>query len=238
MVYNYNTNLKKDISKLLMAAIALVFAMTLVVGLTSNTNAVKPVATPVSGPVTVTVDTEVNAGIKYGDGIDDGEWVTAERLGIQIGLRATDRYDGLLDVTGTRGNRVGVYEVTTGEDRGGAEWNYEWSVDLSGGEHNAAGRTLDDYDLVLRQDFTEQSLYENVFPGFGLGYAPVLLPMPQICANVTSVATLCQQSWNPVFGNTDFDVDAEGTYNLKLILTPSTFNGPPLAVSIQVVVSD
>jgi len=45
---------------------------------------------------------------------------------------------------------------------------------------------------------------------------------------------ICQQSWNPTFGNTDFDPTAEGTYNLRLLLTPATFSGPSLAVQIQV----
>lgn len=49
---------------------------------------------------------------------------------------------------------------------------------------------------------------------------------------------LCQQSWNPGFGNDDFNPDEDNTYNLRLLLTPETFDGPPLAVAIQVDIAD
>lgn len=180
-----------------------------------------------------TLDTEVSAGINYGSGIPNGNWVTAEIQGIELGLRATDRKDGMLPtVTGTNGNRVGVYEAATGfdaPDENRAEWNFEWSVDLSGATGHAEGRTIEDYSLVLEQDYTEQSLFGV------LGSDPVQLPMPDTCDAVSD--TLCQQSWNPIFGNSDFDMSAVNTYNLRLLLTPETFEGPPLAVKIQVNVS-
>ena len=181
----------------------------------------------------VTLDTEViNDGdeMLYGDGIPTGQWVTAEVQGIVLGLRATDRKDGLLGVTGTNGNRVGVYEAATGfdePDENRAEWNYEWSVDLRNAKGNARGTTLSDYSLVLEQDFTEQSLFG------ALGSDPVQLPMiALVCDEFTDF--VCQQSWNPVFGNTDFNMDDEATYNLRLVLTRETFKGLPLAVRIQV----
>jgi hypothetical protein len=181
-----------------------------------------------------TLDTTVVADgdeMFYGDGIANGEWITATKQGVEIGMRATNRYDGLLDVTGTNGNRVGVYEASTGEDRGGAEWNYEFSVDLSGATGKAAGTSLEDYTLVLEQNFTAESLYGV------LGTNPVSLPMvPGVCDldALSFSSTLCQQSWNPSFGNDDFDPEAPGTYDFRLVLEPATFNGPPIAVAIQV----
>ena len=50
--------------------------------------------------------------------------------------------------------------------------------------------------------------------------------------------TLRQQSWNPGFGNGDFDPDEERTYTLRLVLAPKTFHGPTMAVVIQVNVSN
>lgn len=192
-----------------------------------------------------TLDTTVAADdpdeMNYGDGIPNGEWITAETQGIELGLRATDRTDGLLDVTGTNGNRVGVYEASTGFDTGTtdrAEWNYEWSVDLSGATGNAEDKVLSDYRLALEQDFTEESLFGV------LGSDPVTLvgtvdgEFFAGCSDAVQTETLCQQSWNPVFGNGDFDPNAAETYNLRLVLTPETFNGPPLAVAIQVNVTD
>lgn len=186
----------------------------------------------------VTLDTSVygdSAGdMNYGDGIPNGEWVTAEVQGVEIGLRATDRTDGVLDVTGLNGDRVGVYEASTGFDgttTDRAEWNYEWSVDLRNATGNAEGKTLDDYGLSLYQDYTGQSLFGV------LGSDPVSLPMPESCDFLEN-GQVCQQSWNPTFGNDDFDPNAEGVYTLRLVLTPDTFSGPSLAVSIHVTVLD
>jgi hypothetical protein len=174
----------------------------------------------------VTLDTEV--GWTIGSGQFDGEFITAEKQGIVIGLRAQERFVGTLDVSGTKGNRVGVYHADTGSTGGdnNGTWNYDWSVDLSG----AKGTTLSDYSLTLEQDFTSESLFGI------LGSDPVVLPMPDVCDSPT--ATLCQQSWNAGFGNGDYDPFAEGTYTLRLVLTPETFNGPSIAVVIKVVASD
>lgn len=183
----------------------------------------------------VTLDTEVSEW-NVGSGQFNGEFITAEGQGVVIGLRAQARFEGLLGVTGAQGNRVAVYEASTGGDNN-ATWNYDFHVDLSNARGNARGKTLSDYQLALEQDFTEESLFGV------LGSDPVLLPMDEEPAGVCSADTfdlnnLCQQSWNPGFGNDDFDPDAEGTYTLRLVLTPETFNGQPLAVVIQVNVSD
>lgn len=180
-----------------------------------------------------TLDTTVTADqadeMNYGDGIPNGEWVTTEIQGVVIGLRATDRTDGLLEVTGINGNRVGVYEAATGRDgttTNRAEWNYEWSVDLQNAVGNAAGKTISDYSLALEQDFVPVA---GTFE----------LPMPDVCDAVSP--TLCQQSWNPSFFGAEsagYDVNAEATYNLRLVLTPKTFNGPSSAVAIQVNVTE
>lgn len=174
-----------------------------------------------------TLDTTVDWQV--GSGQFDGEFVTAEIQGVVIGLRAQERFVGLLGVTGTNGNRVGVYEAATGISSGinNGTWNYDWSVDLSGATGSAEGKTIEDYSLTLEQDFTEQSLFG------ALGSDPVQLPMPAVCDVVVS-DTLCQQSWNPGFGNTDYNPEVEGTYNLRLVLTPATFSGPSVAVAIQV----
>lgn len=168
--------------------------------------------------------------MNYGDGIPNGEWITTEVQGVILGLRATDRFDGVLNVTGTKGDRVGVYEATTGFDgltTDRAEWNYEWSVDLSGAKSlSARGKTIADYSLTLEQDFVPL-------------YGTFNLLMPDVCGAVSS--TLCQESWNPMFfgaASNGYNVDAEATYNLRLVLTPTTFNGPVLAVAIQVNVTD
>lgn len=191
-------------------------------------------STPVSGPGKVTVGTDVSEW-NVGDGQPNGEFVTAERQGIQIGLRAQERFEGPLEVTPTSGNKVGVYQATTGDTgSNNATWNYDWHVDLSDARGVAEGKTLDDYRLELEQDFTDQSLFGV------LGAHPVQLPLGEegvdgVCSAATfDAASLCQQSWNPGFGNDDFNPNTSATYHLRLVLTPETFKGQPLAVAIEV----
>lgn len=154
-----------------------------------------------------------------GSGQINGEFTIAERDGIQIALRATDRTDGLLDVT-LKGNK-GHYLASTGFDdppaNTRAEWNFDWHVDLRGTD-----TTLGGYDLTLTQTFTP------ILFGF---VGPVDLTFDGTFAADNTV--LFQESWNPVFGNVIFDPEAEGTYNLKLTLKPKR-GGKPLSVQIQV----
>lgn len=196
----------------------------------------------------VTLDTDVSEW-NVGSGQPNGQFITAEGQGVEIGLRAQERFEGLLGVTGDRGGRVAVYEAPAGPsprspgDNNGT-WNYDFHVDLSDARGRHAGKTLSDYRLVLEQDFTEQSLFES------LGSDPVELPMVEgVCVSSTfDPDDLCQQSWNPGFGNSPdreesgegaaYDPDEERDYHLRLVLTPETFNAQPLAVEIRVEVSD
>ena len=64
----------------------------------------------------------------------------------------------------------------------------------------------------------------------------MVVPAPDeegVCFDGFETDFVCQQSWNPLFA-TDFDITAETTYNLRLVLTRETFKGLPLAVRIQV----
>ena len=140
---------------------------------------------------------------------------------------AQERFVGPLNATPNKNGKVGIYEASIGfsDDLGRATWNYDWHVDLRNAQGVAAGKTLADYDLTLETDmFTSQFGFpvpiDLTFGGF-------------IPGNVV----LYQASLNPVFGATGFAPSVVGTYNLRLVLTPKTFNGPPLAVSIQVNVS-
>lgn len=196
----------------------------------------------------VTLDTDVSEW-NVGSGQPNGQFITAEGQGVQIGLRAQERFEGLLGVTGDRGDRVAVYEAPAGPsprspgDNNGT-WNYDFHVDLSDARGRHAGKTLSDYRLVLEQDFTGQSLFGS------LGSDPVELPMVEgVCVSSTfDPDNLCQQSWNPGFGNSPareedgegaaYDPNEERDYHLRLVLTPETFNAQPLAVAIRVEVRD
>lgn len=193
-----------------------------------------------SGPGRVTVGTDVSewsSGTLPGDGLIpiggsgqvNGEFVVAERNGIQVGLRAQERQEGVLEATDV--GRVGRYEATAGSDAGLATWNYDWHVDLRDARGVAAGTTLADYTLTLETDHMGEDGRLFGFP------VPTDLTFGE--AAPFEEAVLYQQSWNPEHGDVadgvdDFEPAAEGTYHLRLVLTPATFNGPELAVAIEV----
>lgn len=213
--------------------ITLTLATLLALGLMAGPAATKPPSGP--GHVTVGADASVwdssveqddDAGIfpVGGSGQINGEFVLAERYGIQIGLRAQERFEGPLEATPAEGNKVGVYEANTGFSSGTrGTWNFDWHVDLRTAEGVAAGTTLADYDLALEYDFADDI--------FGLGN-------PADLAFVGDNAVLFQGSWNPDFGNDQYDPTVARTYELRLVLTPESFNGPPLAAKIRVDVTD
>lgn len=157
-----------------------------------------------------------------GSGQINGEFTVAERNGIQIGMRIQQRFQGTYEASG---NRIGTYESETGFSSGTrAVWNYDWHVDLRGAEGRLADKTLGDYHLIL-----ETNIAENLFGAD----VPLDLTFGSLGNGV-----LYQGSWNPDFGNSTFDVTIEGTYYFRLLLTPKTFNGAPLAVVVEVNVTD
>ncbi len=157
-----------------------------------------------------------------GDGQVNGEFTIAERDDIQIALRAQQRFEGTLEVSG---KKVGVYEAETGQtgpvSDNLATWNYDWHVDLRG-----TGTTLADYDLTLHVTNVANEIFGSKSP-IDLTFG----------SSVYDDVVLYQQSWNPGFGNDTFDPNEEGTYNLRLRLSPKA-GGPPLSVKIQVIVTD
>lgn len=188
------------------------------------------------GPGRMTIDTPASewssdtaadpgAGIYPvgGSGQLNGEFVTAERNGIQLGLRATDRTDGLLDVSG---KKVGEYTAATGFDgstTNRAEWNYDVHLDLRDARGVARGTTLADYTLTMTHDIAADM--DNPFD--------LTFGVPQL-----DNAVLLQHSFNPMFFNSTFDPTVEDTYRLSVTLTPVTFHGPPLTATILVHVED
>ena len=162
-----------------------------------------------------------------GAGQVNGEFTIAERNGIQIGLRAQDRFTGTLMAAPNNNNKVGIYEAMAGFSTGvNATWNYDWHLDLRYAHGVAAGKTLGDYDLKLETDITGPTLF--TFP----------LPLDLTFGGFVPAETILYQgSQNPKFGNdplNPFDAEATGTYTFTLVLTPKSFKGPPLKVSIQV----
>ena len=166
-----------------------------------------------------------------GAGQINGEFTTASRNGIEIGLRAQERYLGPnYPAIPNSNNRVGIYEVPTGtsDGLGRAVWNYDWHIDLRNAFGVASGKTLGDYDVELNTDFAK-----TIFT------KPVPLDLTFDGALAPSDTVLYQGSFNAEFGDEDneFDADAPGTYTFTLTLTPKTFKGAPLQVTIVINVS-
>jgi hypothetical protein len=159
-----------------------------------------------------------------GGGQVNGDFTIAERNGIQIGLRAQKRFVGTLMAVPNNNNKIGVYEAMAGFSTSTrASWNYDWHVDLRNAHGVAAGTTLADYSVTLETDIATTTLFGLPLPldlTFG-GFVP-------------GNTILYQSSQNPDFGNTEFDAGVPGAYAFTLVLTPTSFNGPPISVSIQV----
>lgn len=78
-----------------------------------------------------------------GAGQVNGQFVTGERYGVQVGIRAQERLFGpTLPVT--RAKQVGVYVAATGYSSPAplASWNYDLHIDLRNAQGVAAGKTL------------------------------------------------------------------------------------------------
>jgi hypothetical protein len=199
---------------------------------------------PVSGPGNVSVGVDASTWTSDlpqapdeglfpvgGSGQLNGEFTTAERYGIQIGLRAQERFAGPLEVTSSQNGKMGIYRSETGFSSGTrATWNYDWHVDLRNAQGVAAGTTLADYDLTLETNMFSSLFGSTVPADLTFGFSDPTFVAPN--------AVLFQNSFNPDFGNDEFDPQLEDTYHLSLVLTPESFNGPPLKVTIQVVVTD
>ena len=223
--------MKKNVHVIVAVMIGIAVVSVAMMGSIKSAHAAKPASGP--GHVLIGLDASTwDSGVPAGPGLIpiggagqlNGEFAIAERYGIQIGLRAQERFVGpSFMAVPNNGNKVGVYESAAGFGVGTrATWNYDWHVDLRDAFGVAEGTTLADYDLTLETDmFT--SLFTFLVPAdltFG-GFIP-------------DDTVLYQSSQNPDFGNTDFDASVADTYNIRLVLTPTSFKGPPLKVSIQV----
>lgn len=164
-----------------------------------------------------------------GAGQVNGQFVTGERYGVQIGIRAQDRFVGPVPVVKVK--QTGVFAVTAGAASGSATWNYDLHVDLRGAHGVAAGKTLGDYTLTLDTD-ARPDFFGCAMPcDLGAFLAPLL-------GGSSDNLVLFQTSQNPAFGNTaagvPFDPVAIDTYSFTLTLTPKTFNGPPISARMRV----
>ncbi len=169
-----------------------------------------------------------------GSGQVNGNFVTAERNGIQIGIRATERFVGNLPPV-VVDNKIGFYSALTGTSGlstlGRAKWNDDLHIDLRGAFGVAKNTTLTDYDLVLETNISPTNII------FGLPVPLDIKLFATLANGGNDSVALYQTSLNPKFGNPAFNALVPGVYTFRLVLTPKTFNGPPLAAEMSVVVT-
>ena len=159
-----------------------------------------------------------------GSGQINGEFVRARFFGIEIAIRAQERFIG--PIVPRRSRRVGVYDADVGEsDPGRATWNYDWHVDLRNARGPFRNVTLDDYDLFLVTNIVgrNDTLFELPVP-LNLKFDDDAFPPGVV---------LYQGSLNPNFGNDIFDQFAARNYRFTLVLRPKG-EGQPISVSMRV----
>lgn len=161
-----------------------------------------------------------------GSGQVNGGFVTGERYGVQVAIRAQERFAGPI-LPLSRSKQTGVYQASTGfSTAANATWNYDLHIDLRNAHGVAAGKTLGDYTLVLDSDISTSF--------FGCAFPCDL----SVFAFYSPTIELFQTSQNPRFGNPSFDATAEDSYFFTLTLTPKTFNGPAITARMRVDVSN
>ncbi|MDA7978683.1 MAG: hypothetical protein MPJ50_07930 [Pirellulales bacterium] len=170
--------------------------------------------------------TDVENGILPigGSGQINGEFVRARFSGIEIAIRAQERFFG--PIVPRRSRDVGVYRADVGESEPGlATWNYDWHVDLRNARGPFRDVTLDDYDLFLVTNIVGRD--DTLF---GL---PMPLNLKFDDDSFPPGVVLYQGSFNPNFGNSIFDQFEARNYRFTLVLQPKG-EGQPISVSMRV----
>lgn len=162
-----------------------------------------------------------------GSGQVNGQFVTGERYGVQVGIRAQERFVGPT-MPVTRAKQVGVYQATTGvsDGLGRAKWNYDLHVDLRNAQGIAAGKTLGDYSLVLDSDIGLTLTTPVSTCAFPCDLSALFF--------LPATVEIFQASLNPVFFSTGFNPMAQDSYSFTFTLTPKTFNGPSITARMRV----
>lgn len=125
------------------------------------------VAAPSSGNAVTQFDQNITPDVIFGSGNANGGFTTNRTNGIELGLRAKQRFPA---ANIFNSNGAGTYSHAAGVPSPGfsfapdspstALWNFEWSVNVDFSGDNA-GQTLDDFTFRIGIDFD---------PGFGTNF--------------------------------------------------------------------
>ncbi|MEM1413106.1 MAG: hypothetical protein AAGH19_12190 [Pseudomonadota bacterium] len=157
-----------------------------------------------------------------GSGQVNGDFRLCDTPGVQLGLRASERFQGT--ITPEAGS--GLYRVAPGSD-----WNVDWHIDFVNpfpNGTNVAPLNLGETSTIIQLDCD---------PLVGEVNGPALDSGAAAPANTI----LAQSSQNPSFGffcGDTFDFDADGSYEFSLTVTDTASQRVVSAVDITVQVGD
>lgn len=201
---------------------------------------------PAQAVVTTNNSANVTSDILFGDGNGNGSFkvVQDDTLGIELGLRAKQRFPVPAGVYNNNGDGTFSFDAGTfvsgGTDR--AFWSYEWSVNT---DYNGAGGVLSDYKYQLTTSGspstgTSPNVFDPITPSalvpawdHGIGTNATLNGAGDDDGARDAISyqalldnnNVAQNSWQPVWsvGWISFDPDAEGVYEVKIeVLDVST----------------
>lgn len=197
-------------------------------------------------------DQNVTNNVIMGSGIGNGGFTVDTANGIEVGLRARERYslanDTPTGITGSQGN--GKYNQNAGEPAGflltnRARWNFDWSINTGNSAVNAYTYRLGmDFDASFGTNYQTFDLINLPFADHSFGDNTTVQSAGTEAANnagysaLLASKNLVQNSWNYDFfdgGLYPFDPNTNGNYSIFLEAIDG--NGRMLARSdIEVIV--
>lgn len=181
----------------------------------------------------VAFDQNVMNNVIMGNGINNGGFTTDTAAGIEVGLRARERYDTVNNqpssVTGNQGN--GKYNQNAGEPPGfgssnRARWNFDWSINTGTAAVGAYSYRLGmDYDAGLGTNYQTFNLINLNYADHSFGNNGTAQSAGAEAADASGYTALLaannlvQNSWNYDFfdsANYPFDPTANGQYSIFL----------------------
>jgi hypothetical protein len=176
---------------------------------------------------------EITGNVIMGDGIGDGGFTTDTGEGVEIGLRARQRYPSPTGVTGSNGD--GTYNQETGGYTSGgvaggtrAAWNFDWSINTGTAKVGDYTYMLGmDFDAGIGMNFQMFDLINLAFADHSFGNSSTAQSAGVEATNAGNYTTLkassslVQNSWNYDFFDTpagpfSFSPTADGTYSIFL----------------------
>ena len=208
--------------------------------------------TSFSANAAVLYNQNVTSNVIAGSGIANGGFTVDTASGIEIGLRARERYPTPNNDTNSNGN--GTYNHATGGYTSGgvtggtrAAWNFDWSINTGTSAVNAYTYLLGmDFDAGVGTNFQTFDLINVGLADHSFGNNGTVQSAGVEAVNAAGYAALLassnlvQNSWNYDFFDSvsfPFDPNVDGTYTIYL--SAKNANGAELArSSIDVIVGN